>query len=315
MNFLLKDGSRVKLPRFVREEDKAFWANEDFTNEQHHTSYDAVSSSQLAYILKSPYSFLEHTKRHQNGENAKTDAMEFGTIAHLMVLEPTEIRRRVVLSPPFDFRKTEDKKAFDVFKAQQHPDAVIFRQNSKEEFPVYERLMGVLNALLSHEKAKDIFKEGIAERTGFFKDERTGLWCRIRPDWMSTAIVGGFLVDFKTCRDSSYNAFRKQSEQLQYPMKLIMYREGYKAINGEYPRVAAWVCVESQFPFEVAVYTIDEALITYAEQRYHYAMDLLAECLERGEFPQRQRSAETMVPSDYAMNEVLPDITEIWNEV
>ena len=308
---LLKNGTNVILPSIVGPEFKAEWMPEGFTNAEHHALLDSISSSSLKMILDSPYTYLETIKRRQNGlPMKKTRAMKFGDISHLIVLEPSEFRRRMVLSPKFDRRTTRGKEDAQLFELDQAPDAIIF-PSSEEGENEYDKYVGVVSAIANHEKARDIFKEGVAERTGIFREEKTGIKTRFRPDWMSTIIEGGLFIDFKTAASSEYFDFQKQLEKLAYHIQIYLYREGYKAINGAYPKACAWVVVCSSFPFEVSIFTVDEAMLTYAEQWYRYSMDLLAICIEKKQFPQRQTQAECMVPSSYAMAKQVPNLEDI----
>lgn len=312
-NFYLNNGELVVLPKIVDESFVNHWKDETFTNADHHLMHEAISSSNLKLILSSPYSYLEHIKRSQNGLAPKQNkSMRFGTIAHLIVLEPAEFRKRVIMAPEFNLKTTKGKEDWEIFQLEQHPDAIIFRDigNGRSEF---DALVGVVNAITSHDKIRDVFLEGITERTGVFRCPRTGLLVRIRPDFMCTRIPGGHLVDFKTTQSTIYEIFRKQAETLHYPIQKAMYRAGYKEINGNYPAAASWVAVENTFPFEPALFPVDTEMITYGDNWYYYAMDLLKECILRKQFPQRQRVAETMVPSDYAMAKPIPRIEDfIW---
>lgn len=310
-NLLLENGSEVILPRIVPEDFTPYWESETFTNEQHHSHYESISSSSLKLLLDSPYSYLEATKRKQNGYPGKqTESMKFGTISHLIILEPAEFRRRVVLAPSFDRRTTKGKDDYALFMLDQHPDAIIF-PSTDEGRSKYENYVGVVNAIANHEKARDIFKEGVTERSGFFRCPRTGILTRFRPDFMSTIFPGGLLTDFKTAKSSEYRKFQSQAEELKYHIQMSLYRTGYKELYGHYPEVSTWVVVENKHPFEVAIFPVDEAMITHGDNWYNYSMDLLKACLDKKYFPQRQTKAETMVPPDWAMNKPVPKIEEL----
>lgn len=310
-NFLLNNGKEVILPRIIEGDYQAHWKDEGFTNEQHHTSFEATSSSWLKHLDDSPYTYLEHLKAVQNGRKRKeTKSMKFGTISHLIVLEPAEFRRRVVLAPKIDRRTNKGKDEWDLFMLDQAADAVIF-PNSDEGENEYNNFVGVVNAIAHHTKARDIFQEGVAERSGFFKCPVTNILSRIRPDWMGTNIEGGLLVDFKTAASSKYDFFQKQCDSYLYHVQMSMYREGYKEINGNYPKAFAWVVCQNTFPFEVAIFTASEAMLSHGDRWYPYYMNLLKECLTRRKFPQRQTEVETMVPTKWSMDRIMPRTEDI----
>lgn len=307
----LENGNDVLLPQFVDESFQAHWAPDGFTNEQHHSSYDTISSSGLGQLIKSPFNYLENLKKRQNGKPMpQTRSMKFGTIAHLIVLEPAEFRRRVVLAPSFDMRTTKGKEDFKLFQLDQHPDAIIYKSND-EDTKKYEELVGVVNAIANHEKARDIFKVGVTEQTGFYRCELTGLKKRFRPDFMSTGNEITNLVDFKTTKSVIYEHLQKTIESYNYHVQIYFYREGYKALFGKYPDVTTWVFVENTFPFEVAIHTADEPMLEFGKKWHDYSMMLLKECIQAKYFPQKQRKVEQMVPSDYSMNKIIPNIVEV----
>jgi len=309
-DFTLSNGQEVILPKIVPEDFVPYWEAETFTNEQHHSHHESISSSSLKLLLDSPYTYLETIKRKQDGYPSKqSKSMKFGTIAHLIILEPSEFRRRVVLAPSFDRRTTVGKEGWTAFIADQHPDAIIFPSN-EEGRSEYENFVGVVNAIANHEKARDIFKEGVTERSGFFRCPRTGILTRFRPDFLSTIFKNGLMADFKTARSSEYRKFQNQAEELKYHIQMSLYREGYKALHGHYPEVSTWVVVQNSFPYEVAIYPVDEAMITHGDNWYNYTMDLLKACMDKRYFPQRQLKTETMVPPDWAMNKPIPKIEE-----
>jgi hypothetical protein len=180
-------------------------------------------------------------------------------------------------------------------------DSVIF--NTPDDF---DDFTGVVNAIANHPKARNIFKEGVAETSGFYKDEKTGLLCRIRPDFISTRKDLNLFLDFKTAKSSAYREFQNQIWSYRYDIQLVMYREGIKAITGSYPDASAWVVVENKKPYEVAVYEADYKLIEVATEWYHFALALLKKCIVEKNFPQRQREIQKMGLPIYAEMEVIP---------
>jgi hypothetical protein len=300
---LLKNGSELVLPKIVGPEFVNHWMPEDFTNEQHHAHLESTSSSSLKTIVNSPYSYLRSLMDKQNGVVSEASpSMKFGTIVHMMLLEPDKFKRHFVMSPKFDLRKPADRELKKQFLDSLPVNAVTFDEEEYEDF------LGVVNAIANHEKARDIFKEGVTERTGFFRDPVTGILQRFRPDFISTREDLSMFIDLKTAKDSSYNGFQKQMWNLRYDIQLAMYREGIKAVTGSYPQISGWVVVENKAPYEVAIYTVNDEFLERSHAWYRYALDRLAKCINEKYFPQRQKSAENMTLPSYAIMTEIPTL-------
>ena len=300
-NFMLHDGSEVILPRIMKGAE-GFWAPEEFSNNMHHTSYDSISSSGLSDFNESPFCFFEKTKRKQNGMyGKKKKALEFGSIAHLIVLEPHEFRKRVVMMPDFGQKKT-DKLDRDIWLSDQHPNAVIFKSNEEGKRD-YENYMGIVRAITNHEKARDIFSVGVSERSGFYSDPATGLWSRFRPDHFTTGSDLNILSDFKTSRSIKYKNFQRAIHGYCYDVQLAHYYIGYKELNGKYPNHYCWVVSQNEFPFEVSIFDATDAMIEFSIKKREKLMSRLLECIESRHFPQAQETVTPMHPSAHEIND------------
>lgn len=302
--FTLKNGNQLILPTIIEGSYANHWKDSTFTNEHHHQSFEAISSSGLKEFLDSPYTYLSSVYDRQNGINKKPSrSMKFGTIAHQMILEPEVFRKNFIVMPDFgDQRKKENKLTKELWLMDIPKSAVLF--TSQDE---YDDFIGVVSAIANHKKARDIFKEGVSEVSGFFKHEKTGILCRIRPDFISTRKDLNLFLDLKTARDSSYRGFQKAIWEYRYDIQLALYREGIKQITGHYPEHSGWVVVENKRPYEVAIYTASESTLSIGEMWLDYAMNRLKKCLETLDFPQRQTKIETMCLPKYAEDEPLPE--------
>lgn len=302
--FTLKNGSQLILPTIIEGNYANHWKDASFTNEDHHNSYEAISSSSLKVLLDSPYTYLSQVNDRQNGIHKEpTKSMKFGTIAHQMILEPEIFRKNFLIMPDFgDQRKKENKLSKELWMLQCPKEAVVFKDSDE-----YDNFIGVISAIANHKKAKDIFKEGVSEISGFFKHEKTGLLCRIRPDFMSTRDGLNLFLDLKTARDSSYRGFQRAIWDYRYDIQLALYREGIKQITGSYPEHSGWVVVENKKPFEVAIFTASESTLSIGEMWMDFALERLKKCILSKEFPQRQTQIETMCLPKYAEDEPLPN--------
>jgi exodeoxyribonuclease VIII len=303
----LKNGKDIVFPSIVGPDYINHWKPEGYTNEEHHSDFTSISSSKLSLFTVSPYAYLYEIRKIQNGrERTQTKSMRFGTISHLLVLEPAEFRKKVIIQP--DFSQTNiDKAKKAKWYLEQPKDAVIF-QGNKEGMKDYERFIGVVEAVASHPIASKIFKEGVSERSGYYRDPVTGFVCKFRPDHMSTIADGGLLPDLKTSQSILMRDFQNSIAAYNLHIQMAMYREGYKAITGAYPKSSPWVVIENSEPYEIAVYEPDPAMLSIGYDWYRYCLDNLLHCLKNQNFPQRQQRAQDIAPPDYLMNRPIPTI-------
>lgn len=303
----LQNGKDIVFPLITGPEYVNHWKPEGFTNEQHHADFTSISSSKLSLFTVSPYAYLYEIRKLQNGrERKQTKSMRFGTIAHLLVLEPSEFRKKLVIQPHFE-RDAIGKKKKALWYLEQPRDAVIFENNEAGQKD-YERFIGVVEAIASHPIAKKIFKEGVSERSGYYRDPVTGFVCKFRPDFMSTIADGGLLPDFKTSQSIIERDFQASIVSYNYHIQNAMYREGYKQITGAYPKSSPWVVIENSEPYEVAVYEPDPAMLSVGYDWYRYCLDHLFYCLKNENFPQKQRRAQDIAPPEYLLNRPIPVI-------
>ncbi len=117
-----------------------------------------------------------------------------------------------------------------------------------------DNLAGALDALRSHIWAQNILAAGQHE-VSYFWDDR-GVPCRARTDsYVADACA---VVDIKTTRDASPDAFRRSCANLHYHRRLAFYQRGLAALG---LRVDGHIliCVEKDPPHGVAIYHLDSA--------------------------------------------------------
>jgi len=270
---------------------KPHW-KENLSSEEYHTDKSAVGSSSLRKILKSPLSFQADFFGEKKEE--KNDAMRFGELVHVAVLEGSRFLEKMVVAPKFtgltkDGRESTQsaeakrKKAEWYFEAEQLGKLIV----TEEE---HDKILGIMGSITNHEGAMKLLKNGAREVSGFFPDPQTGIVNKIRPDFVSFDL--GTLVDLKTTQNVVKSEFQKTIWNYRYDFQLAMYGEGIKAITGSAPRFYSIIAVETTAPYEVAVYIADEGMISKGQEDYRRALDTLSECLATNTWPRYQKDIE-----------------------
>jgi hypothetical protein len=276
----------------VGKEFENHW-KENQPEQEYHADVTAIGSGRLKVILKSPATF--HAMFGERKAEEPSEAMKFGTLVHRAILEPDKLWNSFVVEPAFT-GFTKDGK-----ESANSADAKLKRQAWRNSLPEgttivtqddYDRLRGMMEALLRNRDAFNILKNGKTEISGYYRDPETGIKCRIRPDFLQFNLNA--LVDLKTTRDCSLNEFSKIIWNYRYDFQLAMYCEGIRQITGKAPDYPAIIAIEKTPPYEVAVYLADEAMLERGALDYRKALRLLKQCLDKNEWPGYQTSVQSI---------------------
>lgn len=279
--------SKLILPAFAAES----FANmiEGMDPEAYHTTHDHVSSSGLKSITESPRHFLQKIYDYHNGEEEKEKPhLKFGKVAHMMLLEPAKFKETYVIQPDFGNMRTKSaKQDLENWLKDQKPGAVSITQ---EEMLT---LTHMVESVMSHKKARQLFTEGVPEMSLFFSDQETKIKCRARPDFYSPKQK--WLIDFKTTRNVSPGLFSYSIQDFKYHMQMAFYSKAIEACLGTPPEGCVLIAVEKEPPYDTVVYLCSDEMIERGTQRVKWALLTLKRCLETGKWPGRQQDRAEMI--------------------
>lgn len=221
----------------------------DLEDETYH-SLPYLSSHGVMDCLKSFDHYMAKKKSKE-----QTAAMRFGTIAHLMALEPLEFQKRIRISPEVDRRTSEGKKKYQEFMDSMTPDSLIV---SPDE---HRRLTGMRKKLdeLMKSDLGWIFQriEQIEKATIFEIMDHSELGKILGKAKMD--IVGDdYILDYKTTQDAWIWNFGKTARWSYYDLQLFWYQKAEALISGKQKRLLI-LAQESEEPFEFMVYEIDQS--------------------------------------------------------
>lgn len=285
-------------------------------NAEYHSGR-GVSKSGLDLVRKSP---LHYKSAVEAGPREPTPDMRIGTMAHDLILEPGEFWNRY--ATPFvpavegalattDDIKNRLKEMGE--KVSGRKDELIERLRAADPEAVFlddlkaayidetagkeiitveelERVEAIRDAVMAHPIAGKLLTpgEGEAEMSCYWTDEKTGLLCRVRPDfWRNDDIV----VDLKTTRDASPDGFPKSIAQFRYHVQEAFYTDGIEQaikqgnVARKKPRAFVFVVVEKVAPFAVAVYRLDSESVDIGRREYREDLDRFAECKASDTWP------------------------------
>lgn len=255
---------------------------------EHHDDYNAtpaLRATQLKVLIsESP---LHYYDRFILGNHPKeTDSLRFGRIAHAALLEPDEYRRRVVAKPKF-----EGKGAFarrDEWKASLAPDAMVL------DLEEIDQLNGLLTELSKRKDVADILHKGVPELSLYWDDDVTGLRCKARPDYVTE---DGWIVNFKTARDSSLRGVTNAIGEHRYDLQVAMYTEGYRQVWGKDPAGYIFISAETVRPWPISVFVADPTVLDIGTRDMRRAIDIFARCSKANDWPGYQFDPKTGEPT------------------
>jgi len=160
----------------------------------------------------------------------------------------------------------------------QHPDKVCLQPS---EALGIRKMKAAVDA---YRPAQEILsKPGNYEVSYYWKDRRTGLLCKCRPDWISADQKT--VIDFKTARDVSHKGFQRDAFDHKYFVSAALTLEGIYRATGVRPERYIFLVVRNTPVHLVAAYeaTMEEIKLGRAFVRRN--LTLLKTCEDSGHWP------------------------------
>jgi hypothetical protein len=201
--------------------------------------------SALKLLAKKPHKFY---RRWILGEPVPdddgTEAMEFGTNAHLALLEPDEWLRRVRLQPLPKKANMKMQAFYELWrKVLAERDAVSpLADPISVKFNDFYRLCCIRESVQQNVWARQLLEApGKNEQTILWCDRETGLMLKVRLDrfgkvaWPGSDWIpdGWVIPDLKTSKDPSKAAFGKDAFNLDYDFQAAFYTDAAEALVRE----------------------------------------------------------------------------------
>ena len=159
-------------PQLLQSSDQLI---QGMSNDEYHARPE-YSSSQLKDLLRSAAHFYSNNILKEVERETKA-AMNFGTLAHTLFLEPEQFENEFVVAPKFE-RRTKAGKEEALAWEQANQGKILV---DAEQVEVAKRIVINLQKLSSYADMQNNY--GMAEASIFFTDPVYDLPLRIRPDW------------------------------------------------------------------------------------------------------------------------------------
>lgn len=288
-------------------------ATKSITIEEYNQMPDRLGSSAIRSFLDSPNVFFNTVVCQ--GEKEESDALRIGEFLHTGILEPELIKTRYVVMPEFWglTQKGERTNSGSCKEVKQQKAKWLLDQDPKAKV-VSEAELKMLNSILvnlqRHKQAVNIVTHGKPEETFIFTDPITGLKLKTRPDFLSFG--GVWLTELKSTKCSKQQIFGADAFKRRYDVQIATQEMGLKICRNIEPRRKMILAIEKN-TYEVAIFYFEDDDLYPGRQDLRKALDGIALCIEKDEWPMRQTSMQRIHIPNYFINEVTEEEEEIAN--
>jgi len=289
----------------------------DLPNEQYHAS-EGVSRSGLMKFRMCPEIYWNHYLNEKRPIVEATEAMNFGSAFHTMLLEPELFEKEYIVDniplPELDdfpllkdlkaeFGDASGKEMFEAnkeIKFRQEQNRIfaknLFESSSRGKIVLskkhHEILIAMKESVERHPQASDLIKGAVYENSIFWRDPHTDVLCKTRPDIWHDDMT----VDLKTAASADERSFISSMVKYGYHMQSAMNFEGILHATGKAVKNHAFIVVEKTFPFCVAVYILDETALETARSIFKNTLIKFKASKENGEW-QGYKTTTVSLPS------------------
>lgn len=240
----------------------------NLSNEQYHGA-EGVSRSTL-------WNMFSRTPAHAMfSERKSSDAMSFGSAAHMAILEPSVFDKTYARLPDgYNGTTRAGKEAKAAIEADR-------------KIPLKPDDYDAVKSLAANVWSVDIVKKALSgsqfEQSAFWNDETTGLVCKCRPDAYNPSLR--IMVDAKTTVNASVAEFAKSIAKYGYHMQQSYYRDGWQLAGGGDVDAFIFIAIESEKPYAFSIYELDVEDEEIGRAIYRNTLIEYARCKELNVWP------------------------------
>jgi hypothetical protein len=242
--------------------------------------YDALPGehwSTIKHVARSPAHYLHAVSGED--EDRDTDVLAFGRGLHLALLEP----ERYPLEVAVWNGGTRRGHAWDAFVALHAGRELLTGAQ-------HQRILEMAASVTGNHATFALLIGGNSEVSITWTDAATGIDCKARLDYVRDSSAAlhseGGIIDIKTCRDASPDAFGRAAIRYGYHAQAALYTDGLAAVTllGR-PLPYSILAIESSPPYVAQVYRIHEEALELGRDEYRRCLERVSECRRAGTWP------------------------------
>lgn len=244
-------------------------------DEVYHADLGVTSCSMLKKMLVSPADY-----QHALTTPGKVaPALDFGTLVHLLVLQPHLVPGLVAVFPGSKGSGDRPRKAYVEFADLHVGRLIVDEPTYREAVQVRDR---VLEKVVMGRPFGDFVHEGTPEASLYYIDPNTDVECRCRVDLLHPEVS----FDLKTTRFATTAGWKRQALDLDYDMQAYMYSLARCMYEGEsQPKPFVFVAAVNEAPYSVAARVAGLSFMEEGGRKYQHAMISLAACCKSNVWP------------------------------
>jgi hypothetical protein len=252
----------------------------------HRDDYDKIDRtnfSWLKHFAKSP----AHARHFKIEPPPDTDAKKLGRVVHLAAFEPERFRSRIAVWDG----KVRNGKAWDDFEKANAGLEIL----TKNELA---KCLAIQKAVQADAEAMKYVQGGRGEvslcwtlHQQMTDGTTDAIACKGRMDFYAR----GALVDLKSTRDASREAFGRQAFGLNYHTQGAWFQDAIAAL-GRPAMPYVIVAVENEALHAVKVWRVPDEALELGRQTYRRWLNLLASCRRTNEWPAYGPEEDLVLP-------------------
>lgn len=243
----------------------------------YHSDKASLSSSGARKLLPPSCPAIFRYEREHPSE--PTAAFDLGHAAHSLVLgEGAELRE--IPAEILSSNGAATTKEAKAFAAEARADGAVPLKPDE-----YRQVHDMADAVRANPYAASLLRDGVPERSLFWRDPATGVWLRARPDWTTTGADGRRIhVDYKTSTSANPEDFRSSAAKYGYHQQAPFYLEGEAAL-GDPDCGFVFVVQDKNPPYLVSVVELTADAMLLGRELNRRAIEIYAECMASDVWP------------------------------
>lgn len=249
---------------------------------EEYQQWDAVNPSSAKHALSTMSKYKYYRDNPNNIENS---GIRFGSLYHLIVLEPQKASEMLVIPP-----ESYENSAGEVKPWHNGAAACKAWREEQEEagnIIVKEEDLEQVKAMSSRLRENKLFLPYFTNG----ERELSLVWDCVLMDGRSIRCKGrldlfanGEILDLKTTGGrASTDPFRNEIERRRYWLQAVMYCDGVRTLMPEYPEPDfSWLVQETYPPYDHMLYQASELILW---RDFRGILQQIADCQERGVWP------------------------------
>jgi exodeoxyribonuclease VIII len=235
-------------------------------NEAYHAGPGASKSGLWTLETQSPAHYKFPPEKDEESTQARA-AKDFGTAAHIAILEPNKFEAAVYRGPD-DRRGNKWKDAEEACKLDGRTLLIASQ---------YDQVLAMRDAVHADAWINSIITGGkpMIEASGYWIDPETKELCRCRPDLYRPDL--GIILDLKSTLSAHPDAFARSVINYGYHAQEAFYSDGWHQL-GQKVEGFVFLAWEKKSPYAKAVYELPPAIVDEGRAIMRKALGTYNEC-------------------------------------